>query len=46
MKSICIALLLLVACAAPASAHDTDQFSVPVGQEMADLGPMISRQPG
>lgn len=35
-------LLLLALTATAARAHDTDQFSVPAGQEMADLGPMLS----
>jgi len=44
MKHRLLAVPLLLALAAPTLGHDTDQYSVPVGQEMADLGPMLSER--
>lgn len=44
MKTSIFTFVTLMAAVMPAAAHDTDQFSVPVGQEMADLGPMLSER--
>ncbi|MGB7159449.1 MAG: ankyrin repeat domain-containing protein, partial [Tepidisphaeraceae bacterium] len=37
------AALILTGAAAPAIAHETDQFTVPAGREFADLGNALSR---
>jgi ankyrin repeat protein len=38
-----VIIALLVACAAPAVAHESEQYTVPVGRDFADLGPYFSR---
>lgn len=42
MKRLFLAACLSAALTSVAKAHDTDQFSVPQGQEIADVGPMLS----
>lgn len=39
----CLTPALTMLCCAPASAHETDQYTVPVGRQFADLGPHLSR---
>lgn len=38
-----LALALALAAGTPALAHETDQYTLPVGREFADLGPHFSR---
>ena len=38
-----LAIALLVAHAEPVSAHESEQYTLPVGREFADLGPYLSR---
>ncbi|MCC6681296.1 MAG: hypothetical protein IT445_10395 [Phycisphaeraceae bacterium] len=39
-----LAAVVIAALTGAASAHDTDQFSLPVGQEFADLGDFLNQQ--
>lgn len=36
--------MVVLLAAAPALAHETDQFAIPVGQEMAEMGPYLSNR--
>ncbi len=43
LAPICVAFLALQLQPTPAVAHETDQYTLPVGREFADLGPHFSR---
>jgi hypothetical protein len=38
-----LATALAALCCSPAAAHETDQYTLPVGRQFADLGPHLSR---
>jgi hypothetical protein len=44
LGAIALAAVVGLAAPSPAPANETDQFTVPVGQEFADLGPYFSKE--
>jgi len=43
VRAAYVMVALLMAYSAPAAAHETDQYTLPVGRDFADLGPHFSR---